>query len=70
MSSLEEGKKTAIATNKLILVDFWATSCGPFRRMDSESWSKEEVSELMNNYVSVKLDIDQNRSLAKKKIWG
>lgn len=66
MTSLEDAKKLAVATNKLILVDFWATWCGPCIKMDSESWNKEDVKELMRNYVSVKIDIDSNRDLAQK----
>jgi hypothetical protein len=34
--------------------------------MDSESWSKEEVQLLMDNYISLKIDIDSNKSLALK----
>ncbi|WP_299890782.1 thioredoxin domain-containing protein [uncultured Lacinutrix sp.] len=64
--SFDDAKKMALSTNKLILVDFWATWCGPCKRMDSESWSKEEVQSLMNNYVPVKIDLDKNKSLALK----
>jgi len=61
---LSQAKKTAIATNKLILVDFTAVWCGPCKRMETESWNKEEIQELSSLYVFVKIDIDMYRNIA------
>ena len=64
--NLESAKKMAIATNKLIFIDFTASWCGPCKRMERESWSDTEVKKLMSNYVPVQIDLDRNRILAQK----
>lgn len=50
--------------NKLMLIDFYADWCPPCKQMDRETWSNTEVRKAMQNVISVKVDIDTNKSLA------
>ncbi|WP_418645568.1 thioredoxin family protein [Tenacibaculum insulae] len=66
MTSFKDAKKLSVATNKLILIDFWATWCGPCKRMESDTWNKPEVEEILNAYVPLKIDIDVFRKISNK----
>ncbi len=62
--SLEEAQKFALATNKLIIIDFYADWCKPCKKMDQQSWSNEEVRSITENFVLAKINIDTNSDIA------
>jgi thioredoxin-like negative regulator of GroEL len=66
LNSEKLAKAVAIERDQLILMDFWATWCGPCRKMDNEMWDTEEFKELSKNFVALKIDIDVERDLANE----
>ena len=63
---LDAAKSVAKFQNKFLLVDFWASWCGPCLKMDFEVWNKERIVELSKKFIFVKVDIDHSTSVAEK----
>lgn len=64
LRDLKLAQTVAKNKNQLILVDFWAIWCGPCKQMDADVWNTPQAETFKQNFVPVKIDIDQERSLA------
>ena len=59
-SSTDAVRKEAIAQDKLVFIDLYATWCGPCKAMERDVFSKKEVGDFMDEYfVAAKYDIDK-----------
>ena len=61
-AALTEAKKT----QKPIMIDFFATWCGPCNMLDSDIYPAPAVVEESQNFVSVKVDVDKETEIARK----
>jgi thioredoxin 1 len=66
MSSFDAAKTKADKEHKLLLVDFYATWCGPCKEMKETTWKSPKVIEKAAAFVPVEVDVDQNSSLANQ----
>ncbi len=59
-------KSIAAGQDKLLVIDFWANWCGPCKLMDMYMWNDSTITQYSEKFVFVKINLDQNRGLAKK----
>ncbi len=65
--TLEAALAKAGKTDKMVVIDFFATWCGPCKMMDKETWPQEDVVAWVGKHaILIKVDVDKEEAIAKE----
>lgn len=64
--TLDAALAKARTSQKPIMIDFFATWCGPCKMLDADIYPAPAVAAQGQSFVSVKVDVDQQAALAQK----
>ncbi len=62
---LDEAKKVAKASGRMIFVDFFATWCGPCKMLERECFGTDEFKKFGKKLVFCRIDVDDQKSVAE-----
>ena len=64
LADYDAALKEAQSGNKLVVIDFFATWCGPCRMMERNIFPDEKVQQRLAGFVPLKVDVDKQPKLA------
>lgn len=65
-SDLDDALAQAQKTQTPVMIDFYATWCGPCKLLDEKIYPTADVVREAQNFITVKIDVDQQQALARK----
>jgi thiol-disulfide isomerase/thioredoxin len=69
-ASYEEIVKRAKAEKKHVFIDFYATWCGPCKKLDEVTYKDEKVIAFLNDMIPTKWDAEKGQGLELAKMYG